>query len=105
VGVIVAGNEQVVTLFEARRRTSMGQWRSRVEQRRLRVYGPSEAEGREIARQEFGGALNERQIDLLLTRSTDTDPLPDEKGQRRTYINLRRMFNALRDYRRKRKVN
>ena len=36
-----------------RRRTSMGQWRSRIDQRRLRVYGPSESEAREIARQEL----------------------------------------------------
>ncbi len=100
VGVIVAGNEQVVNLFEARRRTSMGQWRSRVEQRRLRVYGPSESEAREIARQELGSAASDRQSEFLIKRSIDTDPLPDEKGKQRTYVNLRRMFNAIRDYRR-----
>jgi type II secretory pathway predicted ATPase ExeA len=100
VGVIIAGNEQVVNLFEARRRTSMGQWRSRVEQRRLRVYGPSEAEAREIARQELGTSLSDRQIEFLIKRSIDTDPLPEEDGTQRKYVNLRRMFNAMRDYRR-----
>jgi hypothetical protein len=89
-----------LSLFEARRRTSMGQWRSRVEQRRLRVYGPSETEGRAIAQQEMKGTLSDRQLDFLVEKSKDTDPLPDEKGQKCRYINLRRMFNALRDYRR-----
>jgi type II secretory pathway predicted ATPase ExeA len=100
VGVIVAGNEQVVNLFEPRRRTSMGQWRSRVEQRRLRVYGPNEAEAREIARQELGISLSDRKIDILVKRSLDTDPLPKEDGTQQKYVNLRRMFNAIRDYRR-----
>lgn len=100
VGVIVAGNEQVVNLFEARRRTSMGQWRSRVEQRRLRVYGPSDSEARKIARQELGSAASDQQIEFLIKGSIDTDPLPDEKGKQWTYVNLRRMFNTIRDYRR-----
>lgn len=78
VGVVVAGNEQVMNLFEARRRTSMGQWRSRVEQRRLRVYGPSEAEARDIAQQE-AGPLSDRQLDFLIGKSTDTDPLSEER--------------------------
>jgi len=99
-GVIVAGNEQVVNLFEARKHTSMGQWRSRVEQRRLRVYGPSETESRDIAQREFNHTLSDRQLDFLIGKSTDTDPLPDEGGKRANYINLRRMFNAMRDYRR-----
>ncbi len=108
VGVIVAGNEQVMKLFEARRATSMGQWRSRVEQRRLRVYGATEAEARAITQQEFAGALTKAQIDFLIGKSQDTDPLPDEDGKAVRYINLRRMFNALRDYRRekaRRKAN
>jgi len=66
----------------------------------LRVYGPSEAEAREIARQELGTSLSDRQIEFLIKRSIDTDPLPEEDGTQRKYVNLRRMFNAMRDYRR-----
>ena len=102
VGVIVAGNEQVMNLFEARRRTSMGQWRSRVEQRRLRVFGPSPDECREIAMREFEGRLNQKVIDFLIGKSMDKDPLPGPKGETYEYVNLRRMFNAMRDYRRTR---
>jgi hypothetical protein len=80
----------------------MGQWRSRVEQRRLRVYGPSEAEAREIARQELESLISDRQIDFLIKRSIDVDPLPEDDGTQRNYVNLRRMFNAIRDYRRER---
>ncbi len=103
--VIVAGNEQTLKLFEPRRRNNFGQWRSRIEQRRERVYGPTRAEARAIARQELG-ALPDAAIDLLVEKSLDKDPLPDEKGGEVTYINLRRLFNAMRDYRRRaRKVN
>ncbi len=104
-GVIVAGNEQVLKLFSARRNTSMGQWRSRVEQRRVRVFGPTQAEGRKIARAEIPG-LTDSQIDRLIEGSMDDDPLPDDRGRKLRYVNLRRLFNAMRDYRRRaRKAN
>ncbi len=103
--VIVAGNEATLKLFESRRRNNFGQWRSRIEQRRERVYGPSKAEARTIARHELG-ALPDAALDFIVDKSLDKDPLPDDKGREVAYVNLRRLFNAMRDYRRRaRKAN
>jgi len=96
-GILVVGNEDVLNLFEPRRRSSMEQWRSRIEQRRMRVLGPTEREARQIATSELG-AMSEKQLEFLMEKSSVTDPL----SPKRRYVNMRRLFNAMRDYRRER---
>jgi type II secretory pathway predicted ATPase ExeA len=96
-GIIVAGNEEVVTLFEPRRHSSMEQWRSRIEQRSIRVLGPSKEEARKMVRSEIPG-LNDAQVDFVIAKAIVEDPLPPKKR----YVNMRRLFNALRDFKRER---
>jgi hypothetical protein len=101
-GLIVAGNEQIVSLFKPRQGRYFEQWRSRIEQRELRVLGPSREEARGMVEAELG-EVKETQIIGLLDYSTVTDPL-----SRKKYISARRMFFAIdniRDLRDKRKMN
>jgi hypothetical protein len=101
-GLIVAGNEQIIRLFKPRQGRYFEQWRSRIEQRELRVLGPSREEARGIVVAELGQATD-TQIKGLLDDCTVTDPL-----SRKKYISARRMFFAIdniRDLREKRKMN
>jgi hypothetical protein len=101
-GLIVAGNEQIISLFRPRQGRYFEQWRSRIEQRELRVLGPTREEARGMAMAELGKA-NDDQVTGLLDDCTVTDPLSHKK-----YISARRMFFAIdniRDLREKSKRN
>jgi hypothetical protein len=101
-GMIVAGNEQILSLFSPRKGRYFEQWRSRIEQREVRVLGPTRDEARRMLIGELG-AGTPAQIEGTLDDCTVTDPLTRKK-----YINARRMFLAIadvRDRREKRKLN
>lgn len=99
-GIIVAGNEQITTLFEPRRGQVFEQWRSRIEQRSIRVLGPVRSEARAIIRGELGD-LKDATVEKVLDGSTVEDPKSGKK-----YVNVRRLFNTIRDIREARgKVN
>jgi hypothetical protein len=98
----VAGNEQIISLFKPRNGRYFEQWRSRIEQRELRVLGPSREEARGMAMAELGEA-KDAQVARLLDDCTVTDPL-----SRKKYISARRMFftiDNIRDLREKLKMN
>lgn len=101
-GLIVAGNEQIVSLFKPRQGRYFEQWRSRIEQKELRVLGPMREEARGMLVAEVGGGTDE-QVNGTLDDCTVTDPLTRKK-----YISARRLFFAVRDIlkrRERRKVN
>jgi type II secretory pathway predicted ATPase ExeA len=101
-GLIVAGNEQIIYLFKERQGRYFEQWRSRIEQRELRVLGPTREEARGMAMAELGEAT-EAQVNGLLDDCTVKAPLSGKK-----YISARRLFFAIeniRDLREKRRAN
>lgn len=101
-GMIVAGNEQILSLFNPRKGRYFEQWRSRIEQREVRVLGPTRDEARAMLTSELGGGTS-AQIEGTLGDCEVTDPLT-----RKRYINARRMFFAIadvRERREKRKAN
>jgi hypothetical protein len=101
-GLIVAGNEQIISLFRPRQGRYFEQWRSRIEQRELRVLGPSREEARGMVTAELAVATD-AQIRGLLDDCTVADPL-----SRKKYISARRMFFAIdtiRDLREKSRKN
>jgi hypothetical protein len=101
-GLIVAGNEQIISLFKPRQGRYFEQWRSRIEQRELRVLGPTREEARRMMMAELGEA-KDAQVSGLLDDCTVTDPV-----SRKKYISARRMFfsiDNIRDLREKRKMN
>lgn len=89
-GLLVAGNEQIEQLFEPRRRSYMEQWRSRIEQERVRVLGPTRAEARQIVQAE-APQLDDSKIEQLLDGCT----VKDAAVTRRSYVNARRLFSTL----------
>lgn len=89
-GLLVAGNEQIEKLFEPRRKSYMEQWRSRIEQERVRVLGPDREEARRMVQMEAPRLASER-IEKLLDGCTVTDAAVT----RQKYINARRLFNTL----------
>ena len=101
-GLIVAGNDQILNLFKPRLGRYFEQWRSRIEQKELRVLGPSRDEARQMVNAELGEA-KEGQVSGLLDDCTVTDP-----QSRKKYISARRMFFAIEnilELRAKRKAN
>jgi len=100
-GILVAGNEQVTKLFEPRRRNYFEQWRSRIEQEKARVLGPTAAEARQMVAGEIPQA-NASQIEAAIEDSTVSDPLSEKK-----YVNARRLFNTIEAFQRgrNRKLN
>jgi type II secretory pathway predicted ATPase ExeA len=88
-GIIVVGNEMVEQIFEPRRGSSFEQWRSRIQQKRVKVLGPSREESRQIIKAELGAA-SEQAIEGLLDKATEEDPLTGKK-----YISARRLFDAI----------
>jgi len=101
-GLIVAGNEQIISLFNPRQGRYFEQWRSRIEQRELRVLGPTREEARGMVKAELGDPP-EAKVNGLLDDCTVTDPI-----SRKKYISARRMFftiENIRDLREKRKLN
>jgi type II secretory pathway predicted ATPase ExeA len=91
VGILVAGNEDVLRLFEPRGHMHFEQWRSRVQQHTRRVLGPSREEARTMVLGEMPGA-SEKAIEKILDGCTVNDPL-----SKRKYVNVRRLFHTLRD--------
>lgn len=92
-GLVVAGNEQVTELFDPRRRTYFEQWRSRIDQRAVRVLGPSKAEARVMIAGELG-TLQGPAAETLIERCLVPDPV-----SKRQYVSARRLFHAMRDFR------
>ncbi len=88
-GLLVAGNEEVEQLFEPRRKSYMEQWRSRIEQEKIRVLGPTRAEARAMISGEAPHLAPEK-ADRLLDGCTVKDPVT-----KRDYVSTRRLFNAL----------
>lgn len=89
-GLLVAGNEQIEKLFEPRRKSYMEQWRSRIEQERVRVLGPTRAEAKEMVQAE-APQLSDAKVERLLDGCT----VNDAAVTRRDYVNARRLFNTL----------
>jgi len=101
-GLLVAGNEQIIDLFKPRQGRYFEQWRSRIEQKELRVLGPTRDEGRKMVNTELPGSA-ESKVDGLLDYGTVTDPI-----SRKKYISARRLFFAIdniRDLRESRKTH
>jgi type II secretory pathway predicted ATPase ExeA len=90
IGILVAGNEQVLQLFEPRRNVYFEQWRSRVEQEEAHVLGPNEAEARKILAAEVPG-IKAAAADEIVAGTKVQDPLT-----KRNYVNARRLFNTIR---------
>ncbi len=90
-GLIVAGNDQIMNLFKPRRGRYFEQWRSRVEQKTVRVLGPTRDEARHMLIAEVGDGTDE-QVNGTLDDCTVIDPLTRKK-----YISARRLFLAIRD--------
>ena len=97
-GVLIAGNEQVLELLSPRRGIYFEQWRSRVEQKTVRVLGLNREEAHDIVRQELGELKRETVAELV--GKTVTDP-----ETHREYVSARRLFNAIRSFREKRSAN
>lgn len=92
-GILVCGNEQVIKLFEKRRRNYFEQWRSRIEQIEARVLGPTPAEAVCIVEEELAG-IKDRAVAVLIEGASVADPISKKR-----YVNARRLFNAIRDFR------
>jgi DNA transposition AAA+ family ATPase len=96
-GILVAGNERVMDIFRDRRGVYLEKWRGRIQQRELRVVGPSLDEARRILTSELG-QLNDSRVEKLLAGCTVNDPVSGED-----YVTAHRLFNAIRE--RQRVVN
>lgn len=101
-GLIVAGNDQILNLFKPRLGRYFEQWRSRIEHRELRVLGPTRDEARQMVMAELCEA-KDTQVSTMLDECTVTDP-----QSRKQYISARRMFHRIEsilEMRAKRKAN
>jgi type II secretory pathway predicted ATPase ExeA len=92
-GILVAGNEQVLDLFNPRRKVHFEQWRSRIQQLEECVLGPARAEARRMILGELPGTSSS-QVEAIIDGCEVKEP---KSGK--TYINVRRLFNTLRDLR------
>lgn len=91
-GVLVCGNEQVLQLFEPRRKVYFEQWRSRIEQEEAHVLGPSPSEARRILASEIPG-IKQAVVEEVISQTTVRDPI-----SKKSYINARRLFNTIRAF-------
>lgn len=89
IGILVAGNEQVMQIFSPRRSVHFEQWRSRAQQKEVRVLGPSREEARRMLRGELGD-LKEETAKLIIDPCTVPDPVSGSK-----YVSARRLFNSI----------
>jgi hypothetical protein len=92
-GILVAGNEQVLDLFEPRRKVHFEQWRSRIQQLEECVFGPARAEARRMILGELPGTSSS-QVEATIDGCEVKDP-----ETHKPYVNARRLFNTLRDMR------
>jgi DNA transposition AAA+ family ATPase len=95
-GILVAGNERVMQIFENRRGVYFEKWRGRIEQEGLRVIGPSAEEAAGIMRGELG-ELKPATVETVVEGCLVDDPV-----SRKKYVNAHRLFNAIRKIREKR---
>lgn len=96
VGILIAGNERVMRIFENRRSVYLEKWRGRIAQEELRVLGPSEEEALQILTAEIG-PVREDAAQRAVARCSVKDPVSGK-----SYVNMHRLFNAIRDVRLKR---
>jgi DNA transposition AAA+ family ATPase len=96
-GILIAGNDQVTEIFKNRRGINFEQWRSRVEQKSIVLLGLAPEEAQEIAHTELP-QLKPEAIKELVQRST-VQHINPEAGKLQNYVNARRLFNAIRDFR------
>jgi type II secretory pathway predicted ATPase ExeA len=93
IGILVAGNEQVLDLFEPRRKVHFEQWRSRIQQLEECVLGPGRPEARRMILGELPGTSSS-QVEAIIDGCEVKDP-----KTHKAYVNARRLFNTLRDLR------
>jgi hypothetical protein len=99
IGILVAGNERVMQIFENRRGVYFEKWRGRIEQDGLRVIGPSAEEAAGIMRGELG-ELKQATVEAVVEGCMVDDPVSHKR-----YVNAHRLFNAIRKIREKRGGN
>jgi hypothetical protein len=80
-------------LFEARRKVHFEQWRSRIQQLEECVLGPARAEARRMILGELAG-IGSSQVEAIIDGCEVKDP-----KTHKAYVNVRRLFNTLRDLR------
>jgi DNA transposition AAA+ family ATPase len=93
VGILIAGHDDVFGIFAPRRGMQFEQWRSRIQQKRVRLLGLSRREARTIISQEEPG-LREASVERILRDCTVHDNVSDAD-----YISARVLFNAFEDLR------
>jgi hypothetical protein len=98
IGILMAGNERVMDIFRDRRGVYFEKWRGRIEQKELRVLGPSPEEAARILEEELG-ALKEQTRQAVIERCMVTDPV-----SHRGYVNMHRLWNAIRQVKTRRGV-
>lgn len=86
-------------IFENRRGVYFEKWRGRIEQQELRVLGPSVEEAAGILAAELG-ELKEKSVRVILDGCMVADPV-----SRKSYVNMHRLFNAIRSVRARRGGN
>lgn len=91
VGILVAGHDDVFNIFAPRRGQQFEHWRSRIQQKCLRLLGPTRPEARTIVAAEIPG-LKEAAVEALLNGCTVRD---ETTG--RDYVCARRLFNSILD--------
>jgi len=96
VGILVAGNERVTEIFENRRGVYFEKWRGRIQQQELRVLGPTPEEARRMLEGELG-EVKETTARVIVDGCAVKDPI-----SRKEYVNVHRLFNAIRDFREER---
>ena len=89
-GILVAGNEGVLHLFDSRQGIYFEQWRSRVQQIEVKVLGPSREEARRMLLSELG-ERHQAKFDGIIDGCTVLDPITDKK-----YVNAHRLFQFVR---------
>lgn len=93
VGILVTGHDELFQVFQPRKGMQFEQWRSRIEQKKRRVLGLSEAEAREILSGELG-ELPGQTVKAFIEPATVED-----LQTRKSYVSARRLSNAIRDFR------
>ena len=83
VGLLVAGNERVLKLFEPRKGVYFGGWRSRIGQKRVEAVYPTRQLAEEMLRGELG-AIPQAAVDKAIEKAHSKDPVSGHE-----YIDLR----------------
>jgi DNA transposition AAA+ family ATPase len=99
VGILVAGNERVMQIFDNRRGVYFEKWRARIEQQELRVTGPAADEAEMILRGELGEVKKATSAHVVEC-CTVQDPV-----SHKSYVNAHRLFNTIRNMQRSRGAN